>query len=93
MSAALATRADQPTGEAFAVANRQLAEVYLLASELMVKLGHDQLAWTTADRALQAAHLSDDVLTQAAARRAWAIVLRRTGRADTAQRLVVGTPV
>jgi hypothetical protein len=91
MSAALATRADQPTGEAFAVANRQLAEVYLLASELMVKLCHDQLAWTTADRALQAAHLSDDVLTQAAAHRAWAIVLRRTGRADTAQRLVVDT--
>lgn len=91
VSAALATRADQAASHALAAANSQLAEVYTLASELMIKLGHDQLAWTTADRALQASHLSDDVLTQAAARRAWAIVLRRAGRAETAQRLVIDT--
>lgn len=91
VSAALATRADQPTGEAFAATNGQLAELYTLASELMVKFSQDQLAWTTADRALQAAELSHDVLTQAAARRAWAIVLRRAGRADAAQRLVIDT--
>lgn len=89
LSATLATRADQDTSHTFAAANRFLAEAYILASELMVKLGHDQLSWTTADRAIQAADLSDDVLAQAAARRAWAIVLRRAGRADTAQRLVV----
>jgi hypothetical protein len=57
----------------------------------MVKLGHDHLAWTTADRALQAAYSSGDILTQAAARRALGIVLRRAGRAETAQRLVVDT--
>ena len=91
VSAALATRADQGTGDAFAAASGQLAELYVLASELMIKLGHDPLAWTSADRALQAADLSGDVLTQATARRAWAIVLRRAGRADTAQRLVVDT--
>lgn len=55
----------------------------------MVKLGHDHLAWTTADRAVQAAYGSRDILTQATARRMRGIVLRRAGRAETAQRLVV----
>lgn len=90
-SAALATRAGQNADIEVAAANRQLAEIYTLGSELMVKLCHDQLAWTTADRALQAAYLSHDAVTQAAARRAWAIVLRRAGRAEAAQRVVVDT--
>jgi transcriptional regulator with XRE-family HTH domain len=89
LSAATTTLAASDSTEDIAVANGQLAEIYMLASELMVKLGNDHLAWTTADRALQAAYGSGDVLTQATACRAWAIVLRRAGRPDTAQRLVV----
>jgi transcriptional regulator with XRE-family HTH domain len=91
LSTAMATRAELTTSEDVSAANGQLSEIYTLATELMVKLGHDHLAWTTADRALQAAYRSDDLLTQATARRMWGIVLRRAGRAETAQRLVVDT--
>lgn len=91
----MATRAEVRTGEDIGedigVASGQLAEIYTLSSELMVKLGHDHLAWTTADRALQAAYGSGDILIEATARRAWGIVLRRADRAETAQRLVVDT--
>ncbi|ONI87999.1 hypothetical protein ALI22I_19835 [Saccharothrix sp. ALI-22-I] len=91
LSTATATRADHDTGPGLADTNGLLAELYTLASELMVKLGNDQLAWTTADRAVQTSHGTDDVLTQAAARRAWAIALRRAGRTEIAQRTVVDT--
>lgn len=91
LSTATATRAEAATGEQLAEVTGLLAELYVLASELMVKLGNDRLAWTTADRAVQVADSAHDVLTQAGARRAWAIVLRRAGHADTAQRLVVDT--
>ncbi|HEX5407771.1 MAG TPA: helix-turn-helix transcriptional regulator [Pseudonocardiaceae bacterium] len=90
LSTAMATRAESSSLDVASV-DGQLAGLYTLASELMIKLGQDQLAWTTADRALQAAYGSGDVLNQAVARRAWAIVLRRTGRAETAQRLVIDT--
>jgi hypothetical protein len=66
-----------------------LAELYTLSTELLVKVGYDHLAWTTADRALQAAYASDDILTTATARRAWGRVLRRAGRAEVANRLVI----
>jgi hypothetical protein len=91
LSTTMATRGAGASTADIATANGLLADLYTLASELMVKLGNDQLAWTTADRALQAAYGTDDVLTQAAANRAWAIVLRRAGRGETAQRLVIDT--
>lgn len=91
LSSAMATRADCATSEQIVNANGLLAELHTLTSELMVKFGNDQLAWTTADRAMQAAHGANDLLTRAGARRAWAIVLRRTGHTETAQRLVVDT--
>ncbi|MGB3437318.1 MAG: helix-turn-helix transcriptional regulator [Actinophytocola sp.] len=69
----------------------QLAELHIITSELMIKVSNDPLAWTTADRATQAAQDSGDTLTQAAAARQWAIVLRRAGHASTAQRLVLDT--
>ncbi len=56
-----------------------------------MKLSHDHLAWTSADRALQTAYASGDILTLATALRTWAIVLRRAGRAETAHRLIVDT--
>jgi hypothetical protein len=54
----------------------------------MIKTGNDRLAWTAADRALQAADASGELLTQATARRSWGIVLRRAG---TARQLVIDT--
>lgn len=91
LSAAQATRAECVSTEDTAAAQGQLAELYTLASELMVKSSRDPAAWITADRAVQAARESGDVLTEAAARRAWAIVLRRAGHTGTAQRQVVDT--
>ncbi|WP_433717397.1 hypothetical protein ACQP2U_43460 (plasmid) [Nocardia sp. CA-084685] len=88
---AMATRAAANTGDDIAATTALLAQIYVLASTLTVKFAHDQLAWTTADRAMQAAHSSADRLTQAAAHRAWAIVLRRTGHADTGKRLILDT--
>lgn len=88
---AMATHAEARVSEDIGAASGLLAEIYTLASELMVKLGHDHLARTTADRALQAAHGSGDILTEATARRAYGIVLRRAGRTETAQRLVIET--
>lgn len=87
LSTAIAAHTHRPGGRNTA----QLAELYTLSTELLVKVGHDHLAWTTADRALQAAYASGDILTAATARRAWGIVLRRAGRAETAHRLVIDT--
>ncbi|WP_063043743.1 helix-turn-helix domain-containing protein [Nocardia pseudovaccinii] len=91
LPAAMATHADGGRPEEVALVNALLAQTYILASKLTVKFGRDQLAWTTADRAVQVAHSSDDILTRADARRAWAIVLRRTGHAATAHQLIVDT--
>ena len=86
---AVATRAaaagDDP------VAHALLAEAYLVASNLLVKVNDDQLAWATADRAVQAAEHSGDPLLLADARRSLATVLRRTGRPTAGQRLVLAT--
>jgi hypothetical protein len=68
-----------------------LAELYTLTSELMIKVGNDGLAWTAADRALQAADACGDILAQATTRRSWGIVLRRAGRPETARQLVLDT--
>ncbi|WP_410618598.1 hypothetical protein [Amycolatopsis sp. cmx-8-4] len=89
LARAMATRAQSRSAEDVAVVNRHLAELYTLTTELMIKVGNDRLAWTSADRALQAADAGGDVLTQATTRRTWGIVLRRSGRAETARQLVV----
>ncbi|WP_291408699.1 helix-turn-helix domain-containing protein [Actinophytocola sp.] len=91
LAAAAATRADVAGDEDTAAADGQLAEVYSLATQLLVKLGHDHLAWVAADRALQAAYSSGEVLTMATARRTQGVVLRRAGQADTAQQFMVDT--
>jgi len=87
---AVATR-DTAPADASSAASTVLAEAYLVASSLLVKVNDDQLAWATADRAVQAAERGDDPLMLADAYRRVAIVLRRTGRADTGQRLVLTT--
>ena len=91
LSRAMATRAALRTPEDLGTVNRLIAELYTLTTDLMIKTGDDRLAWTAADRAVQAADASGDLLTQATTRRSWGIVLRRSGRADTARQLVVGT--
>lgn len=85
LSTAMATRAEAGNP---AEANGLMADLYTLASELMVKLNRTQSALITTDRAVQTAHDTDDILTQATAHRAWAIVLRRTRHADAAQSLI-----
>jgi transcriptional regulator with XRE-family HTH domain len=68
-----------------------LADTYIVASQFMVKLNDDHLAWATADRAVQAAQTSGDPLLLADARRAVATAMRRTGRTDSAQDLLLAT--
>jgi transcriptional regulator with XRE-family HTH domain len=87
----MAARAEQRTVEGVAAVNRHLAALHTLTTELMIKVGNDRLAWTAADRATQAADAGGDILTQATTRRSWAIVLRRSGQAETARQLVVDT--
>jgi transcriptional regulator with XRE-family HTH domain len=85
---ATATR-DHADGHERAAASTLLADAYITAASFMVKLNDDPLAWTTADRALQAAQAGDDPLTLAAARRAVATMLRRTGRPAQARDLLL----
>jgi transcriptional regulator with XRE-family HTH domain len=68
-------------------ASARLAQAYCLATELLVKLHDDGMAWATADRAVQAARTGSDPLTLAEARRWAATVMRRTHHRDGAQRL------
>ena len=85
---ATATR-DHADDHERATASTLLADAYITAASFMVKLNDDPLAWTTADRALQAAGAGDDPLTLAEARRAVATVLRRTGRPAQARDLLL----
>jgi transcriptional regulator with XRE-family HTH domain len=80
---------DHADGQERVTANTLLAEAYITAASFMVKLNDDPLAWTTADRALQAAEAGEDPLTLADARRAVATVLRRTGRPTQARDLLL----
>ena len=85
---AVATRQNTSGGLA-GTASSLLAEVYIIATNFMVKLNDDPLALTLADRALQSAEAGDDPLTLADARRAVATVLRRTGRRAKAHGLLL----
>ena len=66
-----------------------LADAYIIAANLIVKVNDDTLALALADRALRSAHAGDDPLTTADARRAVATVLRRTGRRARAHDLLL----
>jgi transcriptional regulator with XRE-family HTH domain len=85
---AVATR-DSATGDERPPASALLADAYIVAANFVIKLNDDPVAWTLADRALQAAQVSDDPLTTADARRAVATVLRRTGRSARAHELLM----
>lgn len=90
IATATATR-DRSDGGERVSAGALLAEAYVVASGFMVKLNDDQLAWATADRAIQAAETAGEPLLLADARRSVATVLRRTGRADRARALLIDT--
>jgi transcriptional regulator with XRE-family HTH domain len=90
IATAAATR-DHVDAPDASVAGVLLANAYITASHFMIKLNDDQLAWATADRAVQAAEAAGDPLVLADARRAVATVLRRTGRPTVASDLLLAT--
>ena len=90
IATAVATR-DNADGDDRATASALLADAYIVAASLVIKVNDDPFAWTLADRALQAAQAGDDPLTIADSRRAVATVLRRTGRPANARELLLST--
>lgn len=70
-------------------ASARLSQAYGVATQLLIKLYDDGMAWSTSDRAVQAARASGDPLVIAEATRLAATVLRRTRHRDGAQRLVL----
>jgi len=88
IATATATR-DCADSDERSAASILLANAYIAAANLMIKLNDDPLAWTVADRALQAAQSGGDPLTLADARRALATVMRRTGRRARAHDLLI----
>lgn len=65
-------------------ATAALAQAYNLATRVLLKLEASGLEWVAADRALQAAHQTDDPLTLAEAQRLMGSVCRRVGHHDQA---------
>lgn len=66
-------------------AHVRLAEVYGLASELLIKVGDPILARVSVDRSLRAARSSGSALAEAASARTTCVVLRHIGRGQAAQ--------
>ncbi|MEQ4306177.1 helix-turn-helix transcriptional regulator [Plantactinospora sp. B6F1] len=81
-------RDEAPAGQV-GQASARLAQAYGVATQLLIKLHDDGMAWSTSDRAVQAARASGDPLIVAEATRLAATVLRRTRHRDGAQRLVL----
>ncbi|WP_431947582.1 helix-turn-helix domain-containing protein [Micromonospora marina] len=71
------------------MAASRLAQAYNIATQLLIKLHDNGMAWATADRAVQAARSGDDPVTLAEARRLAATVMRRTHHRDGAQKLML----
>ncbi|MDG4791112.1 helix-turn-helix transcriptional regulator [Micromonospora sp. WMMD1102] len=67
----------------------RLAQAYNVATQLLIKLHDNGMAWATADRAAQAARGGDDPMVLAEARRLAATVMRRTKHRDGAQKLML----
>ncbi|TCO24880.1 hypothetical protein EV652_108416 [Kribbella steppae] len=88
LAQAVACREAAALTEASQAADR-LAQTYNLATQLLVKLHDNGMAWATADRAVQAASSGNDPMVLADARRLAATVMRRTQHRDGAQRLML----
>ncbi|SNT51539.1 Transcriptional regulator, contains XRE-family HTH domain [Asanoa hainanensis] len=83
------TNRDRAGSDNTALASTQLAQAYGIATALLLKLHDDVLAWSSADRGLQAAQASGDPVTLAEASRLTATVMRRTPHRDGAQQFVL----
>ncbi len=90
LAQAIAGRDTAGTSEASLAAAR-LAQAYNVATQLLIKLHDNGMAWATADRAAQAARGGDDPIVLAEAQRLAATVMRRTHHRDGAQRLMLDT--
>lgn len=88
LATATANRQVANVGEASLAADRQ-AQAYNLATQLLLKLHEDGMAWATADRAVQAATSGTDPLILAEARRQAATVMRRTRHHSSSQKLML----
>lgn len=66
-----------------------LAQGYLLATRVLVKLEDQQLGWMAADRARQLAEAADDPLAIAEAARQLAVLARRAGWNDQAMSIAL----
>ena len=88
LAQAVASRAAADTGDQAAAASR-LAQAYGVATQLLIKMHDNGMAFATADRAVQAASSGTNPLVLADSHRLAATVLRRLDHGDTAQRLVL----
>ncbi|WP_432967681.1 helix-turn-helix domain-containing protein [Dactylosporangium sp. CA-233914] len=88
LSQAIAGRDTAAVDEAPLAASR-LAQAYNVATQLLIKLHDNGMAWATADRAVQAARSGDDPIVLAEARRLAATVMRRTQHRVGAQKLML----
>jgi transcriptional regulator with XRE-family HTH domain len=90
LARAAATR-DAMSAEHTGLAHGRLAQAYNVATELLIKLHDNGMAWATADRAVQAAQRSGDPLVLAESHRLAATVMRRGQHRHGAQRLMLDT--
>ncbi len=90
LAQAAACRDDAPFDQ-IELAHSRLAQAYNIATQFLVKMHDNGMAWATADRAVQAARASGDPLVEAESRRLAAMVMRRTHHRDSAQRLMLDT--
>jgi tetratricopeptide (TPR) repeat protein len=88
LAQAIASRAVASADDQAAAASR-LAQAYGVATQLLIKLHDNGMAYSTAERAVRAASAGTDPLVLAESHRLAATVLRRTDHGDTAQRLVL----
>jgi transcriptional regulator with XRE-family HTH domain len=88
LAQAAATR-DAAPSDTRAGAHAQLAQAYNVATQLLLKLHDNGMAWATADRAGQAARASGQPLIEAESQRLTATVMRRTDHAAAAQQLML----
>ena len=88
LAQAVASRSAAGVGET-AAASERLAESYVVATRLLLKLHDDGMACATADRAVQAAAAGGNPLIMAESLRHAATVLRRVDHGDSAQKLVL----
>ncbi|MER7688249.1 XRE family transcriptional regulator [Streptomyces sp. NPDC097610] len=67
----------------------RLAEAYLLATRMLIKVGEQELGWMAADRARRLAQAGGDELAVAESARQLAVLVRRAGLYDQALTIAV----